>query len=235
MTGAAVGIGCAITEAVVAANATVVTVDRDEHGLQHFEQTSRVLPRVLDITNLSAIKQLFADLAAVDVVVNCAGVVPEGSILKCQDSDWELAMNVNVRGSLNIIKAALPGMLARRSGCIINVASVVSSIKGVRNRFIYGTSKAAVIGLTKAVATDFADQGICCNAICPGTIDTPSLRTRIAATPDPAKSKQNYLARQPMGRFGIAEEIAGMALYLASDLGRFTTGATLVVDSGFSL
>jgi 2-keto-3-deoxy-L-fuconate dehydrogenase len=174
------------------------------------------------------------------VLFNCAGFVHAGSVLDCTESDWDFAFNLNVRSMYRTIKAFLPAMLAKKSGSIINMASAASSIKGVPNRFVYATTKAAVIGLTKSVAADFVGQGVRCNAICPGTVESPSLRDRIGAQAQAggkttAEVEAMFVARQPMGRLGRADEIAALAVYLASDESGFTTGTTQLIDGGWSL
>ena len=172
---------------------------------------------------------------AFDVLVNVAGFVHNGSILECEEQDYDFSMNLNVRSMYRVIRAFLPAMLDAGGGSIVNLASVASSLKGLPNRFVYGTSKAAVIGLTKSVAADYVARGIRCNAICPGTIETPSLEDRIAAFDDPEAARQAFIARQPMGRLGTAEEIAAIALYLAADESAYTTGQVFVVDGGITI
>jgi 2-keto-3-deoxy-L-fuconate dehydrogenase len=193
----------------------------------------------LDVRDAAAIAALAQRIGGVDVLVNAAGFVDAGSVLECDDAAFDFSMDLNVRSMYRTIRAFLPGMLARRSGSIINVASVASSIKGAPNRFIYGTTKAAVIGMTKAVAADFVAQGVRCNAICPGTVESPSLRERIAD--QAARSGQTlqqveaaFVARQPIGRLGRTDEIAALAVYLASDESAFTTGTTQIIDGGWS-
>jgi 2-keto-3-deoxy-L-fuconate dehydrogenase len=189
----------------------------------------------LDVTDPSAVAALFSEELAFDVVMNAAGWVHQGSILDCTDDDWRRSWDVNVTSMFRVCKAALPGMLARGAGSIVNVASVASSIKGVPARFAYGATKAAVIGLTRSIAADFVGQGVRCNAICPGTVDTPSLRQRMAALPgDPREVERAFVARQPMGRLGRADEVAALAVYLASDESAFTTGAVHVIDGGWT-
>jgi len=182
-----------------------------------------------------------ADVAAAvagpapDILFNCAGMVHHGTILDCSNDDWALSFDLNVTSMLRSIRAVLPGMLARGSGTIINMASVASSLRGVPNRFAYGATKAAVIGLSKSVAADFVGAGIRVHAICPGTVDSPSLRGRIAAQPDPVAARAAFIARQPMGRLGTTAEVAALAVYLASDEAGFTTGQTHVIDGGWSI
>jgi 2-keto-3-deoxy-L-fuconate dehydrogenase len=191
---------------------------------------------LLDVTDATAIAALAKELGAIDVLFNCAGYVFHGSILETSEKDWEFTMNLNVRSMYLMIRAFLPAMLASgRGASIINMSSGASSVKGAPNRFVYGTSKAAVIGLTKAVAIDHIKQGIRCNAICPGTIATPSLDDRIAAQGGTQQVRDAFVARQPLGRLGTAQEIAAFAVYLASDESSFTTGAIHLIDGGWSL
>jgi 2-keto-3-deoxy-L-fuconate dehydrogenase len=183
---------------------------------------------------MAMIAQVIAQSGPLDILFNCAGMVPAGTILDCTEEDWSHAFDLNCAAMFRTAKAALPGMLARGGGVIINMASVASSIKGVPNRFAYGTTKAAVIGLTKAIAADFVAQGIRCNAICPGTVDTPSLHERLHATGDYTAAWKAFVARQPMGRLGKPEEIAALALYLASEEAAYTTGQAYVIDGGWT-
>ena len=189
----------------------------------------------LDVTDANAVQTLTADVGTLDVLFNCAGFVANGSILECADKDWEFSLDLNVTAMYRMIKLTLPAMLDNGGGSIINMSSVASSIKGVPNRFAYCTSKAAVIGLTKSVAADYVTRGIRCNAICPGTVDSPSMHARLRATGDYEKALENFIARQPMGRIGKPQEIAALALYLASDDSSFTTGQTHAIDGGWSV
>jgi 2-keto-3-deoxy-L-fuconate dehydrogenase len=192
--------------------------------------------RTLDVTDLTAITNLAAELGPLDVLFNCAGYVHHGTILECSEKDWDTSSLINVRSMYRMIRAFLPAMLARGKGAsIVNISSVASSVKGLPNRFIYGTTKAAVIGLTKSVAADFIKQNIRCNAICPGTVQTPSLDERIAAQGGTKEVRQAFVDRQPMGRLGTPEEIASLAVYLASDESSFTTGTAVIADGGVSL
>ena len=191
--------------------------------------------RELDATDSVAINELVAEIGHIDVLFNCAGFVHTGSILHATEADLDFAFTLNVKAMFHTIRAVLPGMLAARKGSIVNMASVASSIKGVPNRFAYTASKAAVIGLTKSVAADYVTQGIRCNAICPGTVDSPSLTTRLKATGDFEKAMKEFVQRQPMGRLGLPEEIAALASYLASDEAAFTTGTTHVIDGGWAI
>jgi len=187
----------------------------------------------LDVTDAVAIKKFAEQAGEVDVVFNCAGYVHEGDILECEESDWDRSFDINVRSMYRMIRTLLPGMIARRQGSIVNMSSLASSVKGVPNRFVYGATKAAVIGLTKALAVDVITKGIRVNAICPATVDTPSLQGRIQAAADPVAARAAFEARQPMGRLGTAEEVANLALYLASDESSYTTGGIHLIDGGW--
>jgi 2-keto-3-deoxy-L-fuconate dehydrogenase len=183
----------------------------------------------------AAIKALTAKIPTIDVLFNCAGFVHAGTVLEATDDDWNLAFDLNVRSQFWMIQAILPGMLAKKKGSIINMASIASSIRGLPNRFVYGATKAAVVGLTKAVAADYVTQGIRCNAVCPGTVDTPSLQDRINAFADPTEARKQFIARQPMGRLATAEEIAPVVVFLASDDSTFSTGNLYSVDGGMTI
>ena len=189
--------------------------------------------RQLDVTDSAAISAVIGDIGPIDILFNCAGFVHSGSILEASEAELDFAFNLNVKGMFHTIRAVLPGMLAVGSGSIVNMASVASSIKGVPNRFAYTATKAAVIGLTKSVAADYVTHGIRCNAICPGTVDSPSLHARLLATGDFERAMKEFVDRQPMGRVGAPEEIAALAVYLASDEAKFTTGTTHVIDGGW--
>ena len=190
--------------------------------------------RQLDVTDSSAINAVVKDIGQIDILFNCAGIVHAGNILEATEDELDFAFTLNVKTMFHTIRAVLPKMLAAGNGSIVNMASVASSIKGVPNRFAYTSSKAAVIGLTKSVAADYVTNGIRCNAICPGTVDSPSLHARLKATGDFEKAMKQFVARQPMGRIGAPEEIAALAVYLASDEARFTTGTTHVIDGGWA-
>jgi 2-keto-3-deoxy-L-fuconate dehydrogenase len=232
VTAAAQGIGRATAERFAGEGARVVATDINEAALASL---IGVEAQRLDVTDAAAVAALFGAFPAFDVVFNCAGYVHQGSILDCDDEAWRLSWDLNVTAMFRVCKAALPGMLRRGRGSIINMASVASSIKGVPNRFAYGATKAAVIGLTRSIAADFVGQGVRCNAICPGTVETPSLGERMAALPgDPDEVRRSFVARQPMGRLGQPGEIADLALYLASDESAFTTGAIHVIDGGWT-
>jgi len=189
----------------------------------------------LDVTDPAAVTAIAQDVGAINCLFNCAGYVANGSILEGTEEDWAFSFDLNVHAMHRMTKAFLPGMLENGSGSIINISSVASSIKGVVNRYAYGTTKAAILGMTKAIAADFVTQGIRCNAICPGTVDSPSLHQRLRDTGDYESALTTFIARQPMGRVGKAEEIAAMAVYLASDDSQFTTGQALAVDGGWSI
>lgn len=232
---AAQGIGRAIAEALAAEGAEVIAADINAAKLSDLDGIAGITTRVLDATDATAIKQVAAEVGTVDVLVNCCGFVHHGTILQCEEDDFDFSMNLNVKSAYRMIRAFLPAMIAGGGGSIVNMASVVSGIAGVPNRFIYGASKAALIGMTKSVAKDFVTQGIRCNAICPGTVQTPSLDERINAFDDPVQAKKDFIARQPMGRLGTAQEIAAICVHLASDESAFTTGIDYIVDGGMTL
>jgi 2-keto-3-deoxy-L-fuconate dehydrogenase len=235
ITAAGAGIGRASALLFAREGAKVYATDIDEKALKELSGTNGIVARKLDVLDDAQIKAAAKEIGAVDVLFNCAGFVHHGTIMECADKDWDFTMNLNVRAMYWMCRAFLPGMLERKKGSIVNMSSGASSIRGIPNRFVYGTSKAAVIGLTKALAADFIKQGIRVNAICPGTIETPSLEGRIAAFADPVQARKDFIGRQPLGRLGTAEEIAAAALYLASDESSYTTGTALVADGGFSL
>ena len=235
VTAAGQGIGRASALALAAEGAEVWATDVDATLLERYAGVANVRVARLDVLDRAAIGALFAALPRVDVLFNCAGIVHNGSALDASDADLELAFALNVRSQLWTIQAALPGMRAAKSGSIINMASIASSIKGLANRCVYGLTKAAVIGLTKSVAADYVREGIRCNALCPGTVDTPSLAGRINAHADPIAARQAFVDRQPMGRLAQAEEIAPMVVYLASDESRFATGQAFCVDGGMTI
>lgn len=229
ITAAGQGIGRASAELFRDEGARVIATDRDEALLADLQGC---MNRRLDVTDKSAIAALATEIGAVDVLFNCAGYVHNGTILDCDEGAWAASNDLNVTSMYRICKAFLPAMLANGGGSIVNVASVAGSVKGVVNRFVYGTTKAAVIGLTKAIAADFVTKSIRCNAICPGTVATPSLEQRLHAQGDYEKAKAAFIARQPMGRLGTADEIAYLALYLASDESAYTTGQVHIIDGG---
>ncbi|WP_454759889.1 SDR family oxidoreductase [Caulobacter segnis] len=230
VTAAAQGIGKASAELFAREGARVIATDLNEDLLAKVEGCEG---RRLDVLDLDAINALAAELGAIDVLFNCAGYVHSGTILDCDEKAWAFSNDINVTAQYRTIRAFLPAMLEAGKGSIVNMASVASSIKGVPGRFAYGATKAAVIGLTKAVAADFVGQGVRCNAICPGTVDTPSLNQRLADTGDYDAARKAFTARQPMGRLGKAEELAQLALYLASDESSFTTGQIHIIDGGW--
>jgi len=234
VTAAAQGIGKATALAFAHEGAHVLATDVNEARLAELSGTDRIDVRALDVTDGDAITTLASELEGPDILFNCAGFVHHGTILECSDDDWSFTMELNVRSMHRTIRAFMPKMIARGGGSIINMSSVASSLRGFPTRFVYGTSKAAIIGLTKSVAADFIDAGIRCNCICPGTVQTPSLDERIAAFDDPETARKDFIARQPLGRLGTAEEIAAMAVYLASDESAYTTGTTMVLDGGIT-
>src|SRR5262250_1179739 len=241
ITAAGQGIGRAIAEAFAAEGARVIATDLEEKKLEGIKSVKR---GKLDVRSTAAIEALAKETAtefgALDVLVNCAGYVHHGSVLDCSEQDWDLSFDLNVKSMHRTIKAFLPGMLEKKSGSIVNISSAVSSIRGVPNRYVYGATKAAVIGLTKAIAADFIKQGVRCNAICPGTIESPSLEERIATlSKETGRSlqdvRQSFVDRQPMGRLGTAQEVAALATFLASDEASYITGQPHLVDGGMAL
>ena len=232
VTAAAQGIGRATAELFAAEGAVVWATDINVEALQDLAGC-RVAG--LDVRDDARVREVIGAAGKLDILFNCAGVVPAGTILDCSAEEWAFANDLNVTAMYRTIRAALPAMLAEGGGSIINMSSVASSIKGVPNRFAYSATKAAVIGLTKSVATDFVAQGVRCNAICPGTVETPSLHERLRATGDYEAAWSAFVARQPMGRIGKTAEIAALALYLASDEAAFTTGQTHVIDGGWTM
>jgi len=235
VTAAAQGIGRAIAEAFVAEGATVFAADLNGELLGHLPS---VTPIVLDVTDRDAVAALSGNIGGIDILVNGAGFVHAGDILACDEDAFAFSMAINVTAMYRLCRAFLPGMLEQGQGSIVNIASIASSVKGIPNRFAYGTTKAAVIGLTKAIAADYVLRGVRCNAICPGTIDSPSLRQRVAeqaaaSNIDLTDATAAFVARQPVGRLGRPEEIAALAVYLAADESGFTTGTTQVIDGGW--
>lgn len=236
VTAAGNGIGRASAEALARLGADVIATDIDAAAVDDLSAGSpRITARRLDVLDAHAVAALVAALPKVDTLVNCAGWVHDGTILDCDDAAWDRSFDINARAMFRLTRAVLPGMLEARSGSIINIASVVSSLKGAPRRFAYGASKAAIIGMTKAIAADFVKDGIRCNAICPGTVESPSLKERLLATGDYDAAHAAFTSRQPMGRFGRPEEIAGMVCYLAGDLSAFTTGQAFAIDGGWSI
>lgn len=232
VTAAGQGIGRKTAELFAQEGATVWAVDINEATLAELEGCCR--PLVLDVCDAQAIRDVRRKTGPVDVLVNCAGYVADGTVLECSEGDWQRSFELNVSSMYRLIRAYLPDMLAQKSGSIINMSSVLGAHKGAPNRFVYGTTKAAVVGLTKSIAADFVRQGIRCNAICPGTVDTPSLHLRLRAGGDYEGALAAFIGRQPMGRLGKPEEIASLALYLASDESAFTTGQSHMIDGGWS-
>ena len=235
VTAAGQGIGRASVLALAAQGAQVLATDVNAGLLALYHGVANVTTAALDVLDKTAITRLAAEIDTPHVLFNCAGFVHAGSILQATDDDWNFAFNLNVRSQYWMIQALLPKMLAQGGGSIINMASVCGSLKGLPNRFAYGASKAAVVGLTKSVAADFVAQGIRCNCIAPGTVDTPSLGDRINAFSDPVEARKAFVARQPMGRLAQAEEIAPIIVYLASDESRFATGQIFAVDGGMTI
>ena len=239
VTAAGQGIGRATALAFAAEGAHVIASDLSAELLKALPKSGDLKTHVLDVTDAAAVKAAAA-FGPVDILFNGAGFVHHGSVLDCTEDEWAFAFDLNVRSMYRTIQAFLPGMLERGGGSIVNIASGASSVKAAANRFVYGTTKAAVIGLTKSVALDFIQKGVRCNAICPGTVESPSLRERIAALAKSsgkpaAEVEAMFIARQPMGRLGTADEIAALAVYLASDESKFTTGTTMLVDGGWTL
>ena len=232
---AARGIGKAIALGFAAEGASVMATDLDSEELSVLNGVDGITTRVLDVTNATAVNQLAVAMGRVDVLCNIAGFVHHGSILDLEEEDWDFSFDLNVKSMYRTIRAFLPAMLEGGGGSIINMSSVASSLRGLPYRCVYGASKAAVIGLTKSVAADYIAEGIRCNCICPGTVESPSLEARIAAFDDPELARRNFIARQPMGRLGTAEEIAAIAVYLASDESAYATGTAVVVDGGVTL
>jgi 2-keto-3-deoxy-L-fuconate dehydrogenase len=231
VTAAGAGIGRATVLMMAQEGASVIATDVKPELLASLAGVPGIETRELDVLDDAEVAAVVG-AEPLDVLFNCAGWVHQGGIEQCSDRDWQLSFDLNVRAQWKTIAAALPGMLARGGGSIINMASMCSSLKGFANRFAYGASKAAVIGLTKSIAIDYVARGIRCNCICPGTVDTPSLQDRIDAFPDPVEARRMFVARQPMGRLATAEEIAPIAVYLASDESRFATGQPFIVDGG---
>ena len=240
ITAAGQGMGFACAMQMAAEGATVHATDVKAELLVNFKGVPNVRTRPLDVLDDAAVRATMAELPPLDILFNCAGYVHHGSILECTPKDWDFSVNLNVRAMYVAIQAALPKMLERfakdgKWASIINMASVAGSIKGLPNRFVYGTSKAAVIGLTKSVAADFVQKGVRCNAIAPGTVDTPSLGDRINAFADPVEARKMFIARQPMGRLAKADEIAPIVVFLASDESTFATGQVFSVDGGMTI
>ncbi len=234
ITAAAHGIGKATALAFAENGARVIATDIDRDALAALDHPA-IETRELDVCDNDAIISLAQELEPLDVLFNCAGYVHGGNILDASEQDWDFAFDLNVKSMYRMIRAFLPKMIDHRGASIINMSSVASSIKGVPNRFVYTTTKAAVVGLTKSVAADFIDKGIRCNAVCPATVDTPSLHQRLKATGDYEQALDDFIARQPIGRIGTAAEVAALCVYLASDESGYTTGTTHLIDGGWTV
>lgn len=234
VTAAGQGIGLASVLAMAREGAKVIATDIREDLLAKISEPG-VTTRTVDVLSTDAIAKFASEVGSPDILFNCAGFVHNGTILETEDKDWDFSFNLNVKSQFYMIKALLPGMLAKGKASVINMSSIASSLKGVPNRFVYGTSKAAVLGLTKSLAADYTTKGIRFNAICPGTVDTPSLADRMKATGDVEKARAAFVARQPMGRLAKAEEIAAMVVYLASDESAFITGQAMIIDGGWAV
>jgi 2-keto-3-deoxy-L-fuconate dehydrogenase len=241
VTAAGQGIGRAIAEAFANEGGKVIATDVADDKVRDLKAAKRIKLDVRAQENVDAVaKTVASEIGALDILVNCAGYVHNGSILQCSDRDWDFSFDLNVKSMHRMIKAFLPGMLEKKSGSIVNISSAVSSIRGVANRYVYGATKAAVIGLTKSIAADFIKHGIRCNAICPGTIESPSLEERVATlSKETGRSlqdvRQSFIDRQPMGRLGTAQEVAAFAVFLASDEASYITGQPHLVDGGMAL
>jgi 2-keto-3-deoxy-L-fuconate dehydrogenase len=236
ITAAGQGIGAATTAAFAREGAHVLATDISDDLLKKLAAAHPTIKtRTLDVRDSNAVNALAAELGAIDILFNCAGFVHQGSILDCSESDWDFSFDLNVKSMYRTCRAFVPAMAAAKKGSIINMSSGASSIKGAPNRFVYGTTKAAVIGLTKSVAADYVADGIRCNAICPGTVDTPSLKDRINAFADPVEARKAFIARQPMGRLAQAQEIAPLVVFLGSDESQFVTGQAYAVDGGITI
>jgi len=236
ITAAGQGIGRATALRFASEGATVWATDINREALDALRaERPEIQTSYLDVRDTAAVEELAARIGRLDILFNCAGFVHQGDIFACSQKDWDFSFDLNVTSMYRTCRAFLPAMIAAGKGSIVNMSSAASSVKGAPNRFVYGTTKAAVIGLTKAIAADTVGKGIRCNAICPGTIETPSLGERIAAQGDAAAARAAFLARQAMGRLGTPDEIANLALYLASDESSFTTGQALVIDGGWTI
>ena len=235
VTAAAQGIGEAIARAFAGAGAEVLATDVNAEKLSRLEPVEGIGTRLVDVLDGAAVKACVDAAGPFDVLASCAGYVHHGTILDCDEAAWDFSFDLNVKAMYRVVRAVLPGMIERGGGSIVSIASVASSVKGVPVRCVYGASKAAVIGLTKSVAADFMKQGVRCNTICPGTVQSPSLDERIAAQGGGPEVRRAFIDRQPMGRLGTPEEIAALALHLASDASAFTTGQMFIVDGGMTL
>jgi len=235
ITAAGQGIGRGAALAFAREGAQVWATDVNAKTLADLEGKDGIRTRVMDVLDESAISKLAGEIGQVDVLFNCAGYVHHGTILDCAPKDWDFSFNLNVKSMYLVTRALLPGMLKKGGGSIINMSSIASSVKGLPNRFVYGATKAAVIGLTKAIAADYVKQGIRCNCIGPGTVDTPSLGQRINAFADPVQARKDFIARQPMGRLGSVDDITGILVFLASDESKFATGNMYSIDGGMTI
>jgi 2-keto-3-deoxy-L-fuconate dehydrogenase len=240
ITAAGQGMGRAAAIAFAAEGARVWATDVNAEALRSLEgtlgnTTSGITTRVVDVTDGAAVERVAQEAGSVDVLFNCAGFVHHGTIMECSERDWDFSFDLNVKSMYRVTRAFLPGMIAQQKGSIINMASIASSLRGLPNRLAYGTTKAAVIGFTKAIAADFVKQGIRCNAVCPGTVDTPSLQGRINAFADPVQARKDFIARQPMGRLATVDDITPLLIYLASDESSFATGVAFSVDGGMTI
>jgi 2-keto-3-deoxy-L-fuconate dehydrogenase len=239
ITAAGQGIGAASARACAAAGATVIATDINSHLLDNLSGVAGIQPRMLDVTDVTAINALAAELPDLDGLFNCAGVVHHGSILELDDAAWDFSVNLNITSMVRMCRAFVPGLLRRAQGdgtaSILNMSSMASSEKGFVNRTAYGATKAAVIGLTKAIAADYVAQNLRCNALCPGTVDTPALQGRIAAAPDPVQAEKDFIARQPMGRLATVDDLTPTVVHLLSDGSQFVTGQAVLVDGGCTI
>jgi 2-keto-3-deoxy-L-fuconate dehydrogenase len=235
ITAAGQGMGRAAAIAFAAEGARVWATDVNAEALRSLEGIPGITTRVLDVTDSAAVDRTAKEVGSVDVLFNCAGFVHHGTIMECSERDWDFSFDLNVKSMYRVTRAFLPGMLAQQKGSIINMASIASSMRGLPNRLAYGTTKAAVLGFTKAIAADYVKQGIRCNAVCPGTVDTPSLQARINAFADPVQARKDFIARQPMGRLATVDDITPLLIYLASDESSFATGVAFWVDGGMTI
>ena len=235
ITAAGQGIGRAAALAFAREGARVWATDIDETLLSQLGETTNIQTRPLDVTDEAAIARIAQEVGDIDVLFNCAGIVQHGTILDATAKDWDLGFALNVRSMFLVTRAFLRGMVGNSGGSIINMASVASSVRGLPNRCVYGATKAAVIGLTKSIAADYVKNRVRCNAVCPGTVDTPSLQGRINAQPDPVQARKDFVARQPMGRLGTVDDITGLLVFLASDESLFATGNAYSIDGGMTI
>ena len=235
ITAAGQGIGRAAALAFAREGAKVWATDLNAKTVAELQGRDGIEARALDVTDAGAVARLAAEVGAVDVLFNCAGYVHQGTILECSEKDWDFSFDLNVKSMYLVTRAFLPAMLAKGGGSIINMSSIASSVRGLPRRFAYGATKAAVIGLTKSIAADYVKQGIRCNCIGPGTVDTPSLHERIAAFADPVQARKDFVARQPMGRLGTVDDITGILVFLASDESQFATGNMYSIDGGMTI